>query len=81
MCAVQNNLMRCTLGAIGVGVVEKMSAAIHDGVTFSVLAAIVAASTGLVVLEWTHGPKWRRERMERLARKLEEMEKGKCGEP
>jgi hypothetical protein len=63
--------MRCTLGAIGVGVVEKMAAALPDGITFSSLAAFVAVSIGLVVLEWTHGPKWRRERMVRLARKLE----------
>jgi hypothetical protein len=77
---MQNNLMRCTLGAIGVGVIEKMAAVLPDGITFTVLAAVAAGSTGLVVLEWTHGPKWRRERMERLARKLEEKEKGECAE-
>ncbi|KAI5778329.1 major facilitator superfamily domain-containing protein [Geopyxis carbonaria] len=60
-----NNLVRCTMGAIGVGLIERMNAGLDEGVTFSVLAAVVAASCGLVVLEWRMGPKWRRRRIER----------------
>jgi hypothetical protein len=66
---LQNNLMRCTVGAIGVGVVEKMAAAIHDGTTFTVLAGVASASVSLVWLQWVWGPMWRKERMDRLARK------------
>ncbi|CCX34920.1 Similar to Probable transporter AQR1; acc. no. P53943 [Pyronema omphalodes CBS 100304] len=64
-----NNLMRCTVGAIGVSVVEKMAAAIRDGTTFTVLSGVAAASVSLVWLQWVWGPMWRKERMDRLARK------------
>lgn len=61
--------MRCTVGAIGVSVVEKMAAAIRDGTTFTVLSGVAAASVSLVWLQWVWGPMWRKERMDRLARK------------
>lgn len=61
-----NNLVRCTLGAIGVGFVEKSINAIDEARTFLALATIALASTILVVVARKWGPKWRMERFHRL---------------
>ncbi|KAE9979402.1 hypothetical protein EG328_000887 [Venturia inaequalis] len=67
-----NNLVRCTLGAIGVGFIEKSINAIKAAPTFLALASIAFASIGLVIIEKKWGPKWRMERFHRL-KSLEEV--------
>lgn len=61
-----NNLVRCTLGAIGVGFVEQSINAIDEARTFLALAAIALASIVLVFIARKWGPKWRMERFHRL---------------
>lgn len=63
-----NNLVRCTLGAIGVACVEKAMAKIDEGPTFAILAGISALSGLLVVVELIWGPKWRGNRRQREIR-------------
>lgn len=63
-----NNLVRCTLGAIGVGFIEKSINAIEEGPTFLALAMIALVSIVLVVIARKWGPKWRMERFYRLKR-------------
>jgi MFS family permease len=66
-----NNLMRCSVGAAGVAVVQLIIDAIGEGPTFLLFALITALSSPLLVLEWFFGQRWREERGERLARKLD----------
>jgi hypothetical protein len=61
-----NNLMRCTVGAVGVGVVEMGIRAFDEGRVFAALAALSAMAGGLLVLEWRSGMRWRVERLRRL---------------
>lgn len=68
---LQNNLVRCTLGAIGVGVIEKGIAAVDEGPMFLALSAIAMVSTVLVMLGRTKGPRWRMERLERIRQEAE----------
>jgi hypothetical protein len=61
-----NNLVRCTLGSIGVGFVERGIADIDEMPVFLTLAGLAALSTSLVVVEKKWGPGWRMERITRL---------------
>ncbi|TID25600.1 MFS general substrate transporter [Venturia nashicola] len=61
-----NNLVRCTLGAIGVGFIQKSINTIKEGPTFLALALIALASIVLVVIARKWGPQWRMERFYRL---------------
>ena len=63
-----NNLMRCSVGAIGVGVVQVSIDKIGVEVTFLVLMAITVGMTPLLVVEWIWGPEWRQAREEKLKR-------------
>ncbi|KAL1849447.1 hypothetical protein Plec18167_006559 [Paecilomyces lecythidis] len=60
-----NNLARCSLGAIGVSVVQPMIDAIRIRNTFVILSAVVALCTPMVWAEWKYGEKWRAEREKR----------------
>ncbi|KAK3382068.1 major facilitator superfamily domain-containing protein [Lasiosphaeria ovina] len=62
-----NNLIRCSIGALGVAVVQLIIDALGAGLTFLVLAAISAAMSPLLWLQWAHGEEWREARMKRLA--------------
>ncbi|QDS73084.1 hypothetical protein FKW77_000172 [Venturia effusa] len=66
-----NNLVRCTLGAIGVGFIEKSIDRIDEGPTFLALAAIAFVSIILVIVARKWGPRWRMERFYRLERQQE----------
>ena len=57
-----NNLARCSLGAVGVSVVQPMISALRVRNTFLVLAAVVALCSPLVWIEWKWGEKWRSQR-------------------
>ncbi|KIV99861.1 uncharacterized protein PV09_08529 [Verruconis gallopava] len=63
-----NNLVRCTLGGIGVGLVDISISAIEEKLTFIILASISAFSVILVVIEQKYGMQWRIERLNRQAR-------------
>ena len=61
-----NNLMRCSVGAAGVAVVQLIIDALGAGFTFLLFAGITAVLSLLLVLESVYGQRWRNERRERL---------------
>lgn len=61
-----NNLVRCSVGAVGVAVVQVMVEGMGVKAAFGVLAAVVAGLSPMVWVEWRWGMKWRMERAERL---------------
>ncbi|KAF2085890.1 MFS general substrate transporter [Saccharata proteae CBS 121410] len=67
-----NNLVRCSLGAAGVAVVQPLLNALSPKWTFLMLAAIAAVFSPLLYVESKWGPRWRKERNARLAKKQEE---------
>jgi len=68
-----NNLMRCSVGAVGVAIVQIVINGVGAGVAFLTFAVVTAGASPLLVLEWFYGEGWRRERRERL--KTEEEKK------
>ncbi|CZS95425.1 related to synaptic vesicle transporter SVOP and related transporters (major facilitator superfamily) [Rhynchosporium agropyri] len=64
-----NNLMRCTVGALGVAIVQIVIDTIGEGVAFVVFAGFTALCSPLLVLEWVYGQRWRGERREKLVMK------------
>ncbi|CZR64513.1 related to synaptic vesicle transporter SVOP and related transporters (major facilitator superfamily) [Phialocephala subalpina] len=68
-----NNLMRCSVGAVGVAVVQIVINGVGAGIAFLGFAVVTAGASPLLVLEWFYGEGWRWERRERL--KAEEEKK------
>ena len=66
-----NNLMRCSVGALGVAVVQIVIDGIGAGLTFLIFALVTAGASPLLVVEWFHGEGWRGERRKRLRVKEE----------
>jgi MFS family permease len=66
-----NNLMRCSVGAAGVAVVQIIIDAIGAGPTFALFAGTTAVLSPLLVVEWFYGEGWRMERRDRLKAKEE----------
>lgn len=64
-----NNLMRCSVGAVGIAVIQLIIDSIGAGFAFLALALLTAALSPLLLLEWFYGESWRRARTERLAAK------------
>ncbi|KAH8590378.1 major facilitator superfamily transporter multidrug resistance [Bisporella sp. PMI_857] len=64
-----NNLVRCSMGAVGVSLIEQMIILMGSGGAFLGLAFITMAVTPLVVVQWYWGGRWRMARMERIERK------------
>ncbi|KAI0913080.1 MFS general substrate transporter [Ustulina deusta] len=60
-----NNLVRCELGAIGVGVAQTIIDRFGPAWTFLGLALFGVACTPLAVITWIHGSRWRAARMMR----------------
>jgi len=60
-----NNLVRCTLGGIGVGFIERAISTVKEARVFLALAGLAALSNILVLIERKCGPRWRRERLAR----------------
>jgi len=73
-----NNLVRCSVGAGGVAIVDLVVGALGAGNAFLLFAGVTVACCGLVGLEWAKGEKWRKERRERV--KSEEVDIEKDGE-
>jgi MFS family permease len=72
-----NNLMRCSVGAVGVAVIQLIIDAIGAGFAFLALAGLTAGLSPLLLLEWFYGAGWRTARTERLA--AEEARKKEAG--
>ncbi|APA08040.1 hypothetical protein SS1G_00315 [Sclerotinia sclerotiorum 1980 UF-70] len=66
-----NNLIRCLLGAAGVAVVQLIIDVLGSGVTFLIFAGATFALSPLLMIEWYHGGRWKRERAEKLQKKKE----------
>ncbi|KAK0668211.1 major facilitator superfamily domain-containing protein [Cercophora samala] len=64
-----NNLVRCSLGAVGVAGVQFIIDRIGVKVTFLIFAVAIIALTPLMWLQWKYGETWRAQRMARLARR------------
>ena len=60
-----NNLVRCSMGALGVSFIEQMIATMGVGSAFLGLGLVTVSVVPLAVVQWYWGPGWRRERMER----------------
>jgi hypothetical protein len=75
---VQNNLVRCTMGGIGVGVIEKTIGAIDEAPAFLALAGLSAVSMILVWIAKTHGPRWRQDRLHRIKLQQEQESQQRC---
>ncbi|KAF2790377.1 MFS general substrate transporter [Melanomma pulvis-pyrius CBS 109.77] len=60
-----NNLVRCSMGAIGVAFIEQMIGAMGVGAAFLGLGLVTIGVVPLAVVQWYWGPGWRRERMGR----------------
>lgn len=67
-----NNLVRCSLGAIGVAVIEGMIASWGPGASFLILALLVIVVAPLAVANLLWGMQWRGERMAKKLRKENE---------
>ena len=61
-----SNLMRCSMGAIGVAFVQLIIDHIGLGVTFYLFAGITTIFSPLLVVEWFNGQRWREARTKRL---------------
>ncbi|KAK6209351.1 hypothetical protein LQW54_006338 [Pestalotiopsis sp. IQ-011] len=70
-----NNLVRCGLAAVGVAFAETMVSALGPATSFLLLALVVAVCTPMPVVNWHHGPGWRRQRMEKEAKKTTDSDK------
>jgi len=57
--------MRCSLGAVGVGIIEKIIEAINEGPAFSILAGVSFLSSGMLFMQWKYGERWIAERAEK----------------
>jgi len=61
---LQNNFVRCLMGAAAVSFIEPLVNAVGSGWAFTLLAGIVAVLTpSLTLLEIKKGPEWRNRRM------------------
>lgn len=72
--AAVNNLVRCTMGAVGVGLVDGMLGLVGVSAAFVGLALLVIAASVLLAVEWGWGMQWRGDRERR--RRWREEEKG-----
>ena len=71
-----NNLIRCSMGAVGVAVIEPMIAGMGVQGAFLSLSLLVMAVTPLATIQWYWGAKWRGERLakQNLAQKEKSVE-------
>ncbi|KAH8810812.1 major facilitator superfamily domain-containing protein [Xylogone sp. PMI_703] len=73
-----NNLMRCSVGAIGVAIVQLVIDRVGAGLTFLTFALATACVSPLLAIEWVYGERWRTERKIRLERKEERKKESGC---
>jgi hypothetical protein len=70
--------MRCSVGAVGVALVEPLIAFVGPRIAFSVLAGLTALVSPLVWVGWRWGMRWRIAREKRI-REREEEERRQTG--
>ncbi|KFG84450.1 hypothetical protein MANI_004149 [Metarhizium anisopliae] len=58
-----NNLVRCGMGAVGVGLVDSMLGALGAAATFLGLGILTVGIGVLLYIEWIWGMQWRSERL------------------
>ncbi|KAF5121895.1 Itaconate transport protein [Metarhizium anisopliae] len=58
-----NNLVRCGMGAVGVGLVDSMLGALGAAATFLGLGILTVGIGVLLYIEWIWGMQWRNERL------------------
>lgn len=64
---LQNNLVRCGLGAALVSVIDLILEALDPGWTYVVMAAMCLAVSPLLFIEIRFGPRWREQRRRRAS--------------
>ncbi|KAH7062548.1 major facilitator superfamily domain-containing protein [Macrophomina phaseolina] len=64
-----NNLIRCSIGAVGVAIVEPLLQVLDPQWTFIMLSGIALVASPLLFIEMRWGQRWRQEREARLARR------------
>lgn len=74
-----NNLVRCSMGAVGVAVMDGLLAGMGSAGTFLFLAMLVTAMSMLLVVEWFYGMMWRAERETRKKREARRKEAEAAG--
>ncbi|KAI8987470.1 major facilitator superfamily domain-containing protein [Mycotypha africana] len=67
-----NNLVRCLLGAVASVSIEPGIKGVGVGWCFTIIGLICVASNALVPVLFKYGPRWRKERIERLARRAKQ---------
>lgn len=60
-----NNLVRCGMGAVGVGLVDSMLGTLGAAATFLGLGILTVGIGVLLYVEWIWGMQWRNERLRR----------------
>jgi hypothetical protein len=65
-----NNLVRCGLGALGVGLIDILLEDFGPAASFLGLAILTVAMAAFLVLELTFGMRWRNERLRRPERAI-----------
>jgi hypothetical protein len=65
----QNNLIRCTLGAVAVSVIDLMIKAMGVGWTYTVFGCFCLLSMPLLLTEMYLGPRIRKHRRDKAANK------------
>lgn len=58
-----NNLLRCSMGAVGVALIDKMINSMGVGPTFAGLGLLTVALSPLCVVQWYWAMSWRVKRM------------------
>lgn len=68
-----NNLVRCSLGALGVGFVDAMIGSFGSAASFLGLGLLTAAMGVLLAMEWSWGMHWRNQREQAKTIKRKEL--------
>ncbi|KAI0817066.1 chloramphenicol resistance protein [Xylaria sp. FL0064] len=66
-----NNLCRCLLGAASTASIEYIIQGIGRGWAFTILALLFTIQTPTLLIVLKHGPRWRKERVERMKKEAE----------
>ncbi|EKD21611.1 uncharacterized protein L3040_004835 [Drepanopeziza brunnea f. sp. 'multigermtubi'] len=67
-----NNLLRCSVGAGGTGIIDIMIKSMGRGWCFTFVALVCITASPMLMVEMKWGPIWREERRVRLERRKEE---------
>lgn len=73
----QNNIVRCTLGAVMVSVIDLMLRRLGMGWTYVLLGGLAILCTPLVIIEMKTGPKWRERRRKQGEQPAAEVEENR----